>query len=98
VKHRLTILGLLTVLWCVLWLAVIAHAFHPEPQEFYFTVAAEGSHSFQGVEFYQLRSSDGTATVTVDGDAAIGAALKALSGQRVKLTLEPATLVLKKVE
>ena len=76
----------------------LPHGFQPETQEFYYRVTSEGSFDFRGVQFFHLKSAEGSATISVDGDVKLAEALKALNGQRVKLTLEPATLVLKKVE
>jgi hypothetical protein len=67
-------------------------------QEFFYRVTKESSFDFKGIQFFHLKSSEGTATISVDGDVALSSALAALDGQRVRLTLEPATLVLKKVE
>jgi hypothetical protein len=128
VRRVLDILGLLAVLWVLLWLAVVAHAFQPpaegamgtfplpavttqigpaadwtattgaQEQEFYYRVSQEHTYDFKGIQFFSLKSADGSATISVDGDVKLSAALKALEGQRVRLTLENATLTLRRVE
>jgi hypothetical protein len=67
-------------------------------QEFFYRVTKESSYDFKGIQFFHLKSAEGTATISVDGDVALSSALAALDGQRVRLTLENATLVLKRVE
>ena len=94
----LTILGLTLLIWAVMWCAFAAQAFEREPDEFFYRITKENTFDFKGIQFFHLKSAEGTATISVDGDVKLADALKALDGQRVRLTLEPATLVLKKVE
>jgi hypothetical protein len=68
-----------------------------QAQEFFYRVVKEQTFDFKGIQFFRLKSSEGTATISVDGDVHLSAALAALDGQRVRLTLEPATLTLRKV-
>lgn len=91
----LTLVLVLAVLWCIGWIAVFAQ---PEQREFYYRVSKETTFDFKGIQFFHLKSADGTATISVDGDVALAEALTALDGQRVRLTLENATLTLRKVD
>jgi hypothetical protein len=81
----------------VLWFALSMTA-HSQESEFFFQVKREDTFDFKGIQFFHLRSADGTATLSVDGDVRLSEALKALDGQRVRLTLENATLVLKRID
>ncbi len=74
------------------------YSLNTQEQEFYYTVTKHSTFDFKGIQFFQLKSVDGSATISVDGDVRLADALKALDGQRIRLTLENATLVLKKVE
>jgi hypothetical protein len=66
--------------------------------EHFFQLKREESVSFSSVQFYHLISPSGIAVLSVDGDVPLAQTLRGLEGQRVKLTLENATLVLQKVE
>jgi hypothetical protein len=95
---RLFQAALLLVGVVVIWFALSMTASGSQEQEFFYTIRRENSVSFKDVQFYNLFSPDGTATLTVDGDVKLAEALKALDGQRIRLTLENATLVLKRVD
>ncbi|MES2958119.1 MAG: hypothetical protein V4792_08020 [Pseudomonadota bacterium] len=82
----------------VLWFALSMTARSEQEQEFYYTVTKHSTFDFKGIQFFQLKSVDGSATISVDGDVRLAEALKALDGQRIRITLENATLVLKRVE
>jgi hypothetical protein len=117
VRRMLTLLGLLAVLWCVGWLAVIAHGFQePEgamgtlplpavttqigpaadwtpttgqaaPTEFVYRVTHEHTFDFRGVQFFQLRSANGSATISVDGDVTLAETLKAADGAEITVSI-----------
>lgn len=53
-------------------------------------VQKHSTYDFAGVEFYELRFSDGSAwTVSVDGKTKAAQALTTFDGKRVRVTIEP---------
>ena len=82
----------------VIWFALSMTASGSQEQEFFFRVEKHSTFDFKGIQFFNLHSADGTALLSVDGDVALASALTALNGQRIRITLENATLVLKRVD
>ena len=88
----------------VFWVAVLAYAVvsvfaaDDEPHEFFFALQHETSVSFDGVQFFNLQSPKGSGTFAADADTELAKALLALKGQRIRVTFEPATVTLKRVE
>jgi hypothetical protein len=81
----------------IVWFALSLTA-QAQASEHFFQLKREESVSFSSVQFYHLISPSGIAVLSVDGDVPLAQTLRGLEGQRVKLTLENATLVLQKVE
>lgn len=83
----LQILALLLVLVFCFW-----NALHAEGESFVVTVKQHDTYDFKGVQFFELRFSDGTAaTVSVDGNVPFASVLRSAQGKQT-LQLQPFTL------
>lgn len=88
------------VIWMWAWLSalrgVAAQEF--ESPSFVYTLVKHDTFDFREIQFFELKSINGSATIAVDGDVDLAKVLKQFSGQRVRITFEPVTRTLTKIE
>lgn len=88
------------VFWMWAWLSaltgVAAQEF--ESPSFVYTLQKHETFDFRDIQFFELKSLNGSATIAVDGDVDLAKVLKQFSGQRVRITFEPVTRTFQKIE
>lgn len=80
------------VIWTWAWLSALRGFAYTEAQVFTYALKAHHTYDFKDIQFFELKSINGSATVAVDGDVDLANALRALDGKKVRVTLEAVAL------